>query len=132
MDERRKQKATMIKRIIRNVVNESLTIPDNAIISLDVETSLIIFTKKRLELITCIKRFNPQSVQRLSDITHRKKQAVNRDLKMLERFGIIELRKQGRIKIPTVKRDILILNLQQKESQQEIFLTHTHAHEITS
>ncbi|MBI2549209.1 hypothetical protein HYW21_07715, partial [Candidatus Woesearchaeota archaeon] len=47
MDERRKQKATMIKRIIRNVVNESLTIPDNAIISLDVETSLIIFTKKR-------------------------------------------------------------------------------------
>lgn len=49
---------------------------------------------------------------------------------MFERLGIIELRKQGRIKIPIVKRDTLILNLQQKESPQEIFLTHTSAQEI--
>jgi predicted transcriptional regulator len=67
-----------------------------------------VFTKKRLEMINKIK---PKSIQELATILQRKKQAVDRDIKILERFDIIELKKEGRNVIPIIKRKILVLPL---------------------
>lgn len=96
------------------ILNETIDIPDNAIISLPESTS--IFTKKRLELIETIKKHHPQSVQELAKMTKRVKQAVTRDLKILERFGIIRLEKKGRNAIPLVEREIVVLSLPRNDS----------------
>ncbi len=98
-----------LSAIFNNILNKTIDFPDNTLISLPSSTSL--FTKKRLELIEQIKSKNPQSVQELAKITKRAKQAVTRDLKILERFGIIRLEKKGRTAIPIVERQIVILSI---------------------
>ncbi|GEM_PF-4300276 len=96
------------------ILNETINIPHNALIALPESTS--IFTKKRLELIETIKKHHPQSVQELAKMTKRVKQAVTRDLKILERFEIIRLEKKGRNTIPLVEREIVVLSLPRNDS----------------
>ncbi len=116
-----KRKAETINSLIEGIVNEEIELPNEALISLDFEATLNIFTKKRLELIDCINICQPKSVQQLADITKRMKQAVDRDLKILERFEIIELKKEGRNVVPIVKREIILFNLKrQPERSSEI------------
>lgn len=98
----------------REIINETIDIPDNALITLSDATT--IFTKKRLELIETIKSRHPQSVQELAKMTKRVKQAVTRDLKILERFEIIRLEKKGRNAIPLVEREIVVLSLPRNDS----------------
>ena len=96
-----------LRVIDKGILNETIDISDNAIITLPESTS--IFTKKRLELIEAIKSFRPQSVQELAKITKRAKQAVTRDLKILERFEIVRLEKKGRTSLPIVEREVVVL-----------------------
>ena len=48
-----KKKAKNTKDIVRGIINETINLPDNAII-FDPETLMEIFTRKRLELIQYI------------------------------------------------------------------------------
>ena len=105
-----RKKAQETKNLIKGIVNETIDIPDNAII-LDTSILIQIFTKKRIELIQFINKFKPQSVQELADLTHRKKQAVDRDLKMLERYELLVMEKNGRKTMPRVQRKFLIMGL---------------------
>src|SRR3989344_7319079 len=116
-----KLKAEGINNLIEDIVNEKIDLPNKALICLDIETTLSIFTKKRLELIDCINNYNPKSVQQLADLTKRMKQAVDRDLKILEKYEVVELIKEGRNVIPVVKREVILFNLkgrQLKESSE--------------
>ena len=116
-----KIKAEAINNLIENIVNEEIDLPNKALISLDFEATLNIFTKKRLELIDCINKYQPKSIQQLADITKRMKQAVDRDLKILERYEIVELKKEGRNAIPIVKREVILFNLKrQLEKPSEV------------
>ena len=96
-----------LRVIDEGILNETLDIPDNAIISLPESTG--IFTKKRLELIEIIKQKHPRSVQELARMTRRAKQAVTRDLKILERFEIVKLEKKGRTSLPIVELEVVVL-----------------------
>lgn len=107
-----KKKAKSTKEIIRGIINETINLPDNAII-FDPETLMEIFTRKRLELIQYINSCKPQSILELAELTKRKKQAVFRDLKILERNELVKLIKKGKTVIPTVQRKMAILNLQE-------------------
>ncbi len=107
-----KRKAESTKGIVRGIINESVHLPDDAMI-FDLDTLLEIFTKKRLELIQYINSCNPQSIQELADMTGRKKQAVFRDLKILERDELVKLIKKGKQAIPKVQRKLAVLNLQE-------------------
>ena len=113
-----KIKAETINNLIEDIVNEKLDLPNKALICLDFEATLNIFTKKKLEIIDCINRFNPKSVQQLANLTKRMKQAVDRDLKILERYEIVELRKEGRNVIPTVKREVILFNLKGEQLKE--------------
>ncbi len=116
------RKADSIKSLTDDIINERINIPDNAVVT-DFNAALSIITKKRLELIEAIERYQPQSVQELANITKRKKQAVDWDLKILERFEIIELKKVGRTVIPIIQHELIILNLRKPILQkQEIVL----------
>ena len=106
----RGKKAQEVKDLISGIVNETIHIPDNAIIG-DADVLIEIFTKKRIELIRYINQFNPDSVQKLANLTHRKKQAVDRDLKILERSEILTMDKIGRKVIPKIERKVLIMEL---------------------
>lgn len=107
-----KKKAKSTKGIIRGIINDTLDIPNNAII-FDPEILLEIFTRKRLELIQYVNSYKPKSIQELADLTKRKKQAVFRDLKILERNELVKLKKKGKTVIPTVERKMAVLNLQE-------------------
>ena len=107
-----KKKAKTTKEIIRGIINETIKLPNNAII-FDPEVLLEIFTRKRLELIQYINSCKPQSIQELAELTGRKKQAVFRDLKILERNELVKLIKKGKTVIPTVQRKMVILNLRE-------------------
>ncbi len=89
------------------ILNETIDLPDNTILALPESTS--IFTRKRLELLDLIKIHHPQSVQELARITKRTKQAVTRDLKILEKFEIIRLEKKGRESLPLIQREVVVL-----------------------
>jgi len=109
---------TKLKELLRTldegIVNETSDLPDNAILALPESTT--IFTKKRLELIEAIKVHHPQSVQELAKITKRAKQAITRDLKILERFEIVKLEKKGRTSLPTVEREVIVLAIPHRNS----------------
>ncbi len=113
-----KRKVESIKGLVDDIINERIDIPDNALI-VDFDATLNIFTKKRIELINIINIYAPTSMQELANISNRTKQAVNRDLKLLERFDVIELKRCGKFTIPVVKREIIVLNLGKPKPQKE-------------
>ena len=113
-----KRKAEAINELIEGIVNEEIDLPNKAFVTLDFEASLNIFTKKRLEIINCINKHNPKSVQQLADLTKRMKQAVDRDLKILERYEIVELKKEGRNVVPSVIREVILFNLNKKPQEK--------------
>lgn len=73
-----------------------------------------IFTKERLRLIKTINQKHPKTISELSKIVERNLVAVERDLKILEDFGIVKLEKKGKEVMPTIEKKVLILPLQTK------------------
>lgn len=87
-------------------------LPEKSIIlSLTEDEVIRIFTRKRLEIVRTLKEKKPQSITALSEMVKRDLTAVERDLKILEEFGIVELEKKGRTVKPKVEKDFLILPL---------------------
>jgi len=105
------KKSKEIKTLIKGIVNETINIPNDALIFSDPSALTEIFTKKRLELIELIDKFRPKSAQELVSITKRKKQAINRDLKILERHEIIEFKRNGKNTIPLIKKVFILFPL---------------------
>lgn len=97
--------------LIEGIIDESIEIPNDAVIYSDSRSITEIFTKKRMELIDNISENNPRSIQQLADLTNRKKQAVFRDLKILERHDLVELEKSGRTISPKIRKRFLIFGL---------------------
>ena len=104
------RKSKEIKVLIKGIADETIDIPNDSII-LDPDILIEIFTKKRLELIRFINQYSPKSIQELANLTNRKKQAVDRDLKILERHELIKLEKAGKTIIPKIEKKFLVLGL---------------------
>ncbi|MBU1198686.1 MAG: ArsR family transcriptional regulator [Nanoarchaeota archaeon] len=107
-----KKKAQDTMKLIEGVVDGTIDIPNNAII-IDPDVLIQIFTKKRIELIKYINKYKPKSVQELANLTHRKKQAVDRDLKMLEGLGLLTMNKNGRKATPSTEEKFIIMGLKE-------------------
>jgi predicted transcriptional regulator len=91
------------------------SLPDKAVLlSLSDEEITKIFTKERLRLIKTINQKHPKTLSELSAIVKRNLVAVERDLKILEDFGIVKLEKKGKEVMPTIEKKALILPLQTK------------------
>lgn len=70
-----------------------------------------IFSPERLKLILKIKRNNVRNIYQLAKEVNRKYEAVYRDIKLLEGFGIIQLKDKDREKVPFMKEPITIPEL---------------------
>lgn len=105
------KKSKDIRNLIKGIVRGTIDVPDNAIIFLGPNALIEIFTKRRMELIKLIDEFHPKSIQTLVNLTERKKQAVDRDLKILERHEIIRLQKEGRTVSPKIEKKFLVFGV---------------------
>ena len=97
--------------LLEGVINDTIDIPNNSIVFLSYKDLFEVLTKKRLELIDAIRDLAPNSAQALARAVHRKKQAVNRDLRYLERQEIIKLERRGRTVVPRLEKEIILLPL---------------------
>jgi predicted transcriptional regulator len=85
--------------------------PDKVLLlSLSKEELPKLFTRRRLELVECIKR-REVTISQLAKITKRELSAVDRDLKILEGLGVLTLKKTGREVRPVIDKEVLILPL---------------------
>jgi predicted transcriptional regulator len=62
-----------------------------------------VLSENNLGLLRIIEKEKPSSIKELADITHRQPGNLNRTLKTMERYGIIELKKNGKNSKPVVK-----------------------------
>lgn len=102
------KKSKALGELIDGIVKGTINIPNNSIVFLDSKTLIEVFTNKRAELLDYIKKYHPQSVQKLANITRRKKQAVTRDLKILEKNNLITLEKKGRTATPKIEKTFVV------------------------
>ena len=91
-----------IDALVKDIIEDN--IPDDAIVFLNPSALTEVFTKKRLELIKLIDEFRPASVLELASIAKRTKQAVSRDLKLLEGHRIIKFNKVGKTAVPIIMK----------------------------
>ena len=113
-------KSQNIKNLIEGVVNETIDIPDNALVFLDYDDLLEVFTRKRLELVRLIDTAKPSSLQELAKLTRRKKQAINRDLRILERQEVLKLEKNGRNVVPKLNKKVIMIPLSEEPISKKI------------
>lgn len=106
-----KREAESTKKFIKDLIDEKVDIPDEAMVFTDIDQLLKVLTRKKLELLNYLRAYHPESIQQLADLLQRKKQAVDRDLKILEHYEMVELRKEGRTVCPILKREIAVINL---------------------
>ena len=66
-----------------------------------------IFSPERIKLMLKIKKNNVRNIYQLAKELNRKYEAVYRDIKLLEGFGIIKLRDKDRKKIPFMDERIM-------------------------
>ncbi len=85
--------------------------PDNMIFAKDYATLHKILTEKRLELIDAIKEHPKENIDSLSKILKRKREAISRDLRILQSIGIINMRTIGKNRIPYIQKQYIIVPL---------------------
>ena len=107
-----KKRAENLKGIIHGLVSGKIDLPNDTLI-LEPEVLLEVFTARRIELIQYINSCKPQSINELAELVGRKKQAVFRDLKTLERNELVTLTKKGKNVIPQVKQKLAVLNIKE-------------------
>ncbi len=108
--QKRERKLQQIMALVDATINETIDLPNNSLI-IDNDDFKEFFTTKRLELIDLIRKEKPPSIVVMAKMTGRTKQAVDRDIKILERLDIINLEKNGRTKTPKIKTPFLIMDL---------------------
>ena len=67
-----------------------------------------IFSPERIKLMLKIKRNNIKNIYQLAKELNRKYEAVYRDIKLLEGFGVIKLKEKDKKKIPIMDEAITI------------------------
>jgi len=105
------KKSKALGELIDGIVKGTINIPNNSIVFLDSKTLIEVLTKRRAELLDYIKKYHPQSVQKLASLVHRKKQAVNRDLRILQSHELVKMEKKGRIATPTVEKVFIVYEI---------------------
>ena len=70
-----------------------------------------LFTPARSEILRTIIQKKPHTVGELVKELKRPKEAVSRDLRVLENYGLLSFSKTGRQKTPKVEKDIITMPL---------------------
>tara|TARA_B100000315_G_C14315500_1_gene468372 strand:- start:95 stop:481 length:387 start_codon:yes stop_codon:yes gene_type:complete len=117
----KRQKFDAVKSLIFADIAGEIDLPDKCVILpfADEEISSI-FTKKRIELIRELDKKKPKTIKSLADNVGRKLSAVDRDLKLLIRKGIVETRRNKLGVQPTLKKAVIIIPIVQPKKLKEM------------
>jgi len=112
--------------LIKKVIKAPELFPDRALVlTLTDEEWTVLFTPRRIELIKTIRTEKPGSVSELAKLVGRKVEAVDRDLKILETHGIIELERVKNRVTPRIKKEFIILPIIGYKGIEEIKIKET-------
>ena len=105
-----------IDKMFSKMIDYAIDNPDSApsrmlIISLGKSGIGTIFTPARSEILRTILQKKPNTVGELVRELKRPKEAVSRDLKILENYGLLSFSRTGRQKMPHVEKDIIAMPL---------------------
>lgn len=92
------------------------TLPDiasNSFMEMDMDDTLFsLFTPKRVQLMSELIKNKPSSIRDLALTLHRDIKNVFDDLMLLNEADIVELTKEGRRSVPTIKKKTLLIKLE--------------------
>lgn len=109
---RAEEKFNTLKSYLNYLVEEEPEIGESQVVFVMEKEEITKFvTKKRLELLEVINIKRPASVKELSALVTREISAVDRDLKILERYGLVKLERKGREVTPKVAKKAIVLPL---------------------
>ena len=110
LKERMKMDNKYAKEVIKGKVKADIKKAEKTII-ITPETFAKIFSPERIKLMLKIKRNNISNIYQLAKGMNRKYEAVHRDIKLLEGFGIIKLKDKNHKKIPFMDEPLTIPEL---------------------
>ena len=109
-----KEKMKMDNKYVKNVIGGKTKLDGKRAektIIVTPEVFAKIFSPERIKLMLKIKRNNISNIYQLAKALHRKYEAVYRDIKLLEGFGIIKLKEKEKKIIPFMDEPLTILEL---------------------
>lgn len=105
------QKFDTFIKFLEHALDVPEIFPDEVIfLPLTDEEWKTIFTERRIELIKAITK-KPKPVNELAKSLKRHQEAISRDLKYLERMGVIKIEAKGKNRIPLVNKKLIITPL---------------------
>ena len=105
--EKMKEDNKYVKGVIKGKIKADKKKAEKTIV-ITPEVFAKIFSPARMKLILKIKRNNIMNIYQLAKDLNRKYEAVYRDIKLLEGFGIIKLKSKDRERIPFMDESIRI------------------------
>jgi predicted transcriptional regulator len=106
------QKFDMFIKFLEHALDIPEIFPEEVIfLPLTDEGWKTIFTERRIELIKKIMEKKPKSVNELVKALKRHQEAISRDLKYLERIGLIKIEKRGKNRAPSVNKKLIVIPL---------------------
>ncbi len=103
---------SMVSRMIDFALEKPELSPSKIlVISLSKKTSDKVFTPGRMDLVRTIKNDKPKSVSNLAKLVKRPIEAVSRDLRILENYGILEFVRSGKTKKPKIDKEMILIPL---------------------
>ena len=106
------RKFDTLKAYLNYLIEEEPEIEEGQVVFVMEKDELTaIITRRRLELLDIISEQKPATVKGLAALAKREVSAVDRDLKILERYSIVKLERKGREVMPTVVKKAIVLPL---------------------
>jgi len=103
MNTNKKEAMDLIWRMIEDSLERPELYPDRlTVIALSDAIKSRVFTPGRLQLIKALREKPALSVSDLAKRVRRPLASVSRDLKVLQAYGVVELRRNGRVTVPTL------------------------------
>ena len=102
-----------LKELTNRAIEDPEGTPDRySIVELSPEVNYKVMTKERTKLLERLKS-NPDimSITELSEEIGRPAESVSRDLKILKNYGLIDLERNGRKKVPKLIRNKIVIAL---------------------
>ena len=101
MNKDRKETMDLFWRMVEDSFERPELYPDSlTVIALSDAIKSRVFTPGRLQLIKALREKPALSVSDLAKRVRRPLASVSRDLKVLQTYGIVELRRNGRVTVP--------------------------------
>lgn len=117
-EDRRREMMELFWGMIEEAMERPELYPDHlTVIALSDVFKAQLFTPRRLQLIKTLQMGPAASISELAKRVKRPIASVSRDLKVLHAYGLVELRRSGRFKVPVLTSRHIVIPLTQPSAE---------------